>query len=278
MGRFSRRLWRRRGGESELSPGSAAYGPRAVTTEPRAQDPAHGGQRRSGPLSWAEPSKWRTCKVLWVLGTLKEPPKWELKTPSHTKEAELWQEKRSAPLVPHLILKKQEKNGEQLPDREGERFLKQFQQTKAANRNSPPDPVGRQWLKKQERKDTRGSKRLRKEARKEQRRRPRWEGEPWLQTGRAASRGRRKGAGRDADWRGSSPGTRRRCSEGSWGLCCRKKRPFLHPSLKKTNHGTAPNRGKQKARGAMFQKTPLRCPGHSPLGSSTSCEVTFATV
>ena len=81
-------------------------------------------------------------------------------------------------MVPHLILKKQEKNGEQLPDREGERFLKQFQQTKAANRNSPPDPVGRQWLKKQERKDTRGSKRLRKEARKEQRRRPRWEGEP----------------------------------------------------------------------------------------------------
>ena len=138
--------------------------------------------------------------------------------------------------------------------------------------------MGRQWLKKQERRDKCGSKRLGKEARKEQRQRPRWEGEPWLETGRVASRGRRKGWGMDTDWRGSSPGMRKRHSEGSRGLCWRKKCQFLHPSLRKTNHGTAPHRGKQKGRGVMFQKTPLRCPGHLPLGSSTSCEVTFATV
>ena len=71
-----------------------------------------------GADPWAEPSKWRTRKVLWVLGTLREPPKWELKTPRHTEEAEPWHEERSAPMVSHFILKKQEKkNGEQLPDR-----------------------------------------------------------------------------------------------------------------------------------------------------------------
>ena len=59
-----------------------------------------------------EPSKWRTRKVLWVLGTLREPPKWELKTPRHTEEAEPWHEERIAPMVSHFILKKQGKKME----------------------------------------------------------------------------------------------------------------------------------------------------------------------
>lgn len=53
---------------------------------------------------------------------------------------------------------------------------------------------------------------------------------------------------------------------------------FLHQQLRKTNCNNAPNLGKQKGRGAMFQKTPLRCPEYSPLGHSTSCKVVFTVV